>query len=481
MAGRSPGTRVLPVRERERQAWAAREWRGRNGKKKTAAKRRRDVAAQIRAERSALFDEHVPAAAGGVHARARLPALRFAGARISGFSGGHRRERAGTRASAAGARDSPGSGARDCTFRILFHNPYQGPLAQKLAKWSGLDRVFFTNSGTEAIEGALKLARAYARSRRRREGDKAKTRILALENSFHGRTFGALSITHTPKYREPFEPLVPGVEFVRFNDVNGPGSEIRRHGVRDRRSRRFRARAAFPGQRGILAAGARVGDGLRRRADRGRNSVRARAHGAPFRVPEIRFAAGHRDDGKTAGGRAAAGRVYRQRKICGGICARDARDDIRRRPAGVRRRRWNFCPSWKKKICLQIFASAAQQLRAGLEKLAARFDFIREMRGEGLMLGVDLSIEGAPFVQEALRRGLMINCTHDHILRLLPPFIIRKQDVDRISRKIRNRCSYTRPKSALKSGSRKSVRTKRSAADGSGCQRGEYDTLLPPH
>ena len=104
----------------------------------------------------------------------------------------------------------------------LFHNPFQGPLARKLAQWSGLDRVFFTNSGAEAIEGALKLARAYAYAKSASDSAVAlskKTRILALENSFHGRTMGALSITHTPKYREPFAPLIPGVEFVRFNDV----------------------------------------------------------------------------------------------------------------------------------------------------------------------------------------------------------------------------------------------------------------------
>ena len=101
----------------------------------------------------------------------------------------------------------------------LFHNPFQGPLARKLAEWSGLDRIFFTNSGTEAIDGALKLARAYARAKSKNGGTISKTRILALENSFHGRTFGALSITYPAKYREPFEPLVPGVEFVRFNDV----------------------------------------------------------------------------------------------------------------------------------------------------------------------------------------------------------------------------------------------------------------------
>src|ERR1700690_120966 len=74
----------------------------------------------------------------------------------------------------------------------LFHNPYQGPLARKLAEWSGLDRVFFSNSGSEAIEGALKLARAYSHAKAESQpGGRSKTRILALENSFHGRTLGA--------------------------------------------------------------------------------------------------------------------------------------------------------------------------------------------------------------------------------------------------------------------------------------------------
>src|SRR5271170_8219167 len=77
----------------------------------------------------------------------------------------------------------------------LFHNQFQGPLARKLAAWSGLDRVFFTNSGTEAVEGALKIARAHARARAT-NGSAAKTRILALTGSFHGRTFGSLAITY---------------------------------------------------------------------------------------------------------------------------------------------------------------------------------------------------------------------------------------------------------------------------------------------
>ena len=101
----------------------------------------------------------------------------------------------------------------------LFFHEYQSELAKRLTKISGLDRAFFCNSGTEAWEGALKLARAFARVNNN-NGHKAKWRLLALENSFHGRTFGALSTTGQEKYRHPFAPLVPGVSFVAFDDVN---------------------------------------------------------------------------------------------------------------------------------------------------------------------------------------------------------------------------------------------------------------------
>jgi acetylornithine/N-succinyldiaminopimelate aminotransferase len=83
----------------------------------------------------------------------------------------------------------------------------------------------------------------------------------------------------------------------------------------------------------------------------------------------------------------------------------------------------------EEKYLLANVRERSAELRAGLEKLAARFDFIREIRGEGLILGIDLSIEGGPLVKDALRRGLVINCTHEHILRLLPPFIISRRDV----------------------------------------------------
>ena len=95
----------------------------------------------------------------------------------------------------------------------LYYHEYQGKLAKKLCDASGLQRVFFCNSGTEAVEGALKMARAHGR-----KISETKFEIVALDNSFHGRTFGAMSVTGQPKYREPFAPLLPGVKFVPRRD-----------------------------------------------------------------------------------------------------------------------------------------------------------------------------------------------------------------------------------------------------------------------
>jgi len=88
-----------------------------------------------------------------------------------------------------------------------------------------------------------------------------------------------------------------------------------------------------------------------------------------------------------------------------------------------------FLETVERKHLLANVSARGAELKAGLNKLAAKFDFIREVRGEGLMLGVDLDVEGAPYVAEALKQGLLMNCTHDHILRLLPPFILTAQQV----------------------------------------------------
>jgi len=307
----------------------------------------------------------------------------------------------------------------------LFHNPFQGPLAAKLAKWSRMDRIFFTNSGSEAVEGALKLARIAAK---KKPGGSAKTRFLALEHSFHGRTFGALSITHPVKYREPFEPLVPGVEFVRLNDVAD---------LEDKFTDEVCAIVIEPiqGEGGIRP----ITQEFWRRA-----RELATEHDAALIADEIQCGLGR--TGKAFAYERLEGLpdiVIVAKPLAGGL------------PLGAFLAREEFAASFspglhgstfgggpltcatglafletvERKRLLANVRTRGAELKKGLEKLATKFDFIREVRGEGLMLGMDLEVEGAPYVAEALKQGLLINCTHDHILRLLPPFILTTQQV----------------------------------------------------
>src|ERR1700722_4647815 len=104
----------------------------------------------------------------------------------------------------------------------LYYHQYQGPLAEKLCTLSGLNRAFFSNSGTEAIEGSIKLARLAGH----RAGGESKSRLVALEGSYHGRTFGALSLTGQDKHRKGFEPLLEDVTFVKQNDLEGLGAAV---------------------------------------------------------------------------------------------------------------------------------------------------------------------------------------------------------------------------------------------------------------
>jgi len=307
----------------------------------------------------------------------------------------------------------------------LFHNPFQGPLAAKLAKWSQMDRVFFSNSGSEAIEGALKLARIAARQK---SGGGNKTRVLAMENSFHGRTFGALSITHTLKYREPFEPLVPGVEFVRFNDVADLEAKF---------SGDVCAIVIEPiqGEGGIFP----VSDTFWKRA-----RELATQHGAALIADEIQCGLGR--TGMAFAYQRLTGLpdiVVVAKPLAGGLPlgAFLAREEIAEAfKPGLHGSTFGggplvcataltFLDTVERNKLLANVRARGAELRAGLKKLAAKFDFIREVRGEGLMLGLDLDVEGAPYVAEALQQGLLINCTHDHILRLLPPFILTAQQV----------------------------------------------------
>lgn len=317
--------------------------------------------------------------------------------------------------------------ARVVHLSNLFHNEFQGPLAKELAEWSGLDRVFFTNSGTEAIEGALKLARVYAK-KNAPTGGKPKTGILALENSFHGRTFGAVSITYPKKYREPFEPLVPGALFVAFNDLADLERKfdervcaivlepIQGEGGVSAVSEEFWARArelATKFDAAMIADEIQCGLG---------RTGRKFAYQKFVTKPDVITVA------KPLAGGLPLGALIANEKFSAAFTPGVHGTTFGGGPLACAVA-LEFLRAVEEEHLLENIRERSAEIKQGLEKLHTRFDFIREVRGEGLILGLDLSIEGGPIAEEAQRRGLIINCTHEHILRFLPPFIIRAQHV----------------------------------------------------
>jgi acetylornithine aminotransferase/acetylornithine/N-succinyldiaminopimelate aminotransferase len=319
--------------------------------------------------------------------------------------------------------------ARAIHLSNLFHNEFQGPLAKKLVEISGMDRVFFSNSGTEAIEGALKLARLYSRpADAPLTASNPKHKILALEHSFHGRTFGAVSITATEKYRLPFAPLVPGVAFVKFNDVADLESKfdknvcaivletIQGEGGIHPVSEAFWNRArALTSQHDALLIADEIQCGLGRT---GRYFAYQKFSSKPDLVTIAKPLAAGLPLGAILASEAVAARVspgVHGTTFGGGpmICAVAL----------------EFLKIMDKAKILSNAAARGSEIRKGIEKLAAKFSFIKEVRGEGLMIGVELTVDGTPFVTEAMNRGLLINCTHEYTLRLLPAFIITAKQV----------------------------------------------------
>jgi predicted acetylornithine/succinylornithine family transaminase len=306
----------------------------------------------------------------------------------------------------------------------LYYHPFQGPLAKRLAEASGLQRTFFANTGTEAMEGALKMARAHGR-----KIAPEKTELVALENSFHGRTLGALSVTGQPKYRADFEPLLPGVKFVPPNDlaalegavggrtagiiielIQGEGGICPMTEGFARKAReladRFDALLIFdeiqcgvgrPGthfswQRlenpplpDVAVAAKPIACGLPLAA------IMANARAAASIAPGMH--------GTTFGGNALACRVALE--------FFDVLDEL--------------LPSMRR---------VGAYFQACLERLAGKYSFVKEVRAFGLMIGVDLDVPGKQMVLDAMADGLLLNCTHETVLRFLPPYIITERDVD---------------------------------------------------
>ncbi|UWZ83579.1 aspartate aminotransferase family protein [Occallatibacter riparius] len=312
----------------------------------------------------------------------------------------------------------------------LFYHEGQAELAQRLADRTGMDRVFFANTGTEAWEGALKLARAHA-GLLRSEGKQISTKFLAMEQSFHGRTFGSVSTTHKAKYREPFGPVVPGVEFVRFNDI----ADLQAKFSSDVCAILVEA---IQGEGGVRPISQEFFAEARKLAD---------STGALLMVDEIQAGMGR--TGKWC--------AYQQygiqpdvttlaKPLAGGIplgaicCTEEAARAIH---AGMHGTTFGGGPlacavaiavidTLEKDRLLAHAAELGDYFMDQLRGLAKKHEAIIDVRGKGLMIGAELdSADLAKLtVAEMLKRHIVINCTSDTTLRFLPPYILDRTQVD---------------------------------------------------
>jgi acetylornithine/N-succinyldiaminopimelate aminotransferase len=307
----------------------------------------------------------------------------------------------------------------------LYYNEYQGKLAKRICEVSGLQRVFFTNSGTESMEGALKMLRAHGGKISR-----DKIEIVSLDNSFHGRTLGALSVTGQEKYRRDFEPLLPGVRFVPPNDSTALEQVVSQKtaGI---------VIEAIQGEGGIYPMGIEYLRKARQLADRydallifdeiqcgvGRpGTYFAYQLADPPVMPDIMVAA------KPIGCGLPLGFIATNEKAAAAIGPGMHGSTFGGGPLACRVGLEALEIIEK---LLPAITHVGGYFRMRLADLARHLQFIREIRGTGLMIGVELDFPCKEAVPLAMDHGLLINVTHDNVVRLLPPYILTEQDVDR--------------------------------------------------
>jgi len=312
----------------------------------------------------------------------------------------------------------------------LFYHDYQAELAKRLTRISGLDRAFFCNSGTEAWEAALKFARSYARTQSK-NGAHPAWRFLALDDSFHGRTFGSLSTTGTAKYREPFEPLVPGVRFVRANDVRdlerkfdptvcaiGIETIQGESGIKPITREFLQAARGLATRYGALLIIDEIQCGLGRTG----RWFAYQHHGI---LPDMLTVAKPLAGGLPLGALLTTDAVARTIKpgmhgttFGGGPLACAVAIAV--------------IDAIEREGLLAHVSEVGEYFRAQLELLQERHASIREVRGCGLMLAAELdSADLAKAVHLGmLKRRVLLNRAHDVVLRFLPPFILQHKHVD---------------------------------------------------
>lgn len=322
--------------------------------------------------------------------------------------------------------------ARAIHFSNLYYNQYQGRLAEKLCQLSGLHRVFFSNSGTEAIEGSIKLARLAGH----RVGGEAKSQLVALEGSYHGRTFGAMSLTGQDKYRKGFEPLLEDVKFVPRNDLAALRSAI------NDQTCAIVLEPIF-GEGGIYECSTEFLQECRTLADR---------HRAALIFDEIQCGLGRTGTifafqafgvtpdivaiAKPIAAGLPLGAFLAREEFASAISPGQHGTTFGGGPLACRVALEYLAIVEDEKL-LENVTRVGAYLQDRLKALAARHASVVEIRGRGLILGLQLAIPARPIVEEGLAEGVLFNSTQDSVLRFLPPFLLQEKHVDKGIRVLR--------------------------------------------
>lgn len=311
----------------------------------------------------------------------------------------------------------------------LYYHQYQGQLAERLAKASGLARVFFCNTGAESVEGALKLARAW----QRRQGREDKTEYVALVNSFHGRTMGALSVTAQEKYRKPFEPLISGVRFIDADKSDNDFAEAR-EAINERTAAVIVE--TIQGESGVRPIDDRFLQVVREACDRvnallildevqcglGRTGKIFAFENTSVK-PDVLCVA------KPLGLGVPLGAFIVAEKAVDGLKTGDHGSTFGGGPLACRLS-LEFMEMLQEGQLMERVTEVGNYFRKQLGKMQRRLPgVIKEVRGLGLMVGAELSFPGKSVVTKMMERGYLMNCTHDTVLRFLPPYIIKKSEI----------------------------------------------------
>ena len=333
----------------------------------------------------------------------------------------------------------------------LYYNEYQGQLAERLCQLSGLDRVFFSNSGTEAMEGAIKLARLAGH----RAGGDAKSQLVALQGSYHGRTFGAMSLTGQDKYRKGFEPLLEDVTFVAQNDVEALRAAVNANtcaivlepifgegGVLECSEDFLRACRTLAD----LHQAALIFDEIQCGLGRTGKIFAFQSLGpVPDIVPDIVTIA------KPIAAGVPLGAFLSKEHFASAISPGQHGTTFGGGPLACRVG-LEYLAIVEEEHLLENVVKVGSYLQQQLQELVAKSAATREVRGRGFIQGLVLDIPARPLVEQGLAEGVLFNVTQDTVLRFLPPFMLEEKHVDKGIRVLKKLLGKKRKKSSVETG-----------------------------